>query len=150
MVCFIINPISYMSEGNPCPESIHCLSTLLLCKGICKPILNGFFEDFIINVINEALEINKELHENGIDSNDVIQRITRQAHVRLIEWKSVGGIWIACRVYNSEGVRRPFHIPRTPPPPWVEETGPSVLPPICQSTRILKSNPIQKILRLQN
>ena len=32
--------------------------------------------------------------------------------MRLIEWKSVGGIWIACRVYNSEGVRRPFHIPR--------------------------------------
>ena len=40
-------------------------------KGICKPKLNGFFEDFILNVINEALEHNKELHENGIDSNDV-------------------------------------------------------------------------------
>ena len=47
-------------------------------KGICKPILNGFFEDFIINVINEALKHKEELHENSIDSNDVIQRITRQ------------------------------------------------------------------------
>ena len=37
-----------------------------------------FFEDFIINVINEALKHKEELHENGIDSNDVLQRITRQ------------------------------------------------------------------------
>ena len=37
-----------------------------------------FFEDFIINVINEALKHKEELHENGTDSNDVSQRITRQ------------------------------------------------------------------------
>ena len=50
---------------------------------------------FIVIVYNEALKDKEELHENGIDTDDVIQRSTRQAHVRMIDWMSVGGIWRA-------------------------------------------------------
>ena len=39
-------------------------------KGISKH--DGYFDEFILIVINEALNDKKELHENGIDSNDVI------------------------------------------------------------------------------
>ena len=50
---------------------------------------------FILIVDNEALKDKEELHENGIDSNDVIQRTTMQAHVRLI--------WLEERGRDLEG-----------------------------------------------
>ena len=74
-------------------ERIELERIELESKGIAKN--DGYFDEFILIVINEALNIKEELHENGIGSNDVIQRTTMPAHVRLIDLKSVGGIWRA-------------------------------------------------------